>query len=306
MNKKAHIAGISFSIIFGFSFTLSKFLMNDITPMAVIAYRFLAAFIVFEILRRAKVFKIKIDLKTSLPIVLVALFQPVLYFIFETYGVSKTSSAEAGLMIALIPIFVAIFGSIILKEKPKVIQILFILVSIIGVVIIQLFKPNLNFESSIIGFFLLLMAVISAALFNIASRSASRKFKPVEITYFMTLVGMITFNAIYIIQLIFNQELGRYFNNLLHIEILFPILYLGVLASILGFVLVNYTLSKLPAHVSSIYSNIATIIAVLAGYFFLEEKLGYHHLVGGILIIIGVYGTVRVNYLIKRKRLRDD
>ncbi|MDA3932034.1 MAG: DMT family transporter [Tenericutes bacterium] len=306
MNKWAHLAGISFSIIFGFSFALSKFLMGSITPMGVIAYRFLVAFIFFEALRLTKVVKIKIKLKNSLPIILVALFQPILYFIFETYGVSKTTSAEAGLMIALIPIFVAIFGSIILKEKPKIIQTLFILVSFLGVIIIQIAKPDLNFQADILGFVLLLMAVISAALFNIASRSASRTFKPLEITYFMTLVGMVTFNFIYIIQLSLKQELYRYFNNLIKIEVLFPILYLGILASILGFVLVNYTLSKLPVHVSSIYSNIATIVAVLAGFLLLQEDLGFYHLIGGILIIIGVYGTVRVNYLIKRKRIYDD
>ncbi|QWB99606.1 DMT family transporter [Mycoplasmatota bacterium] len=306
MNKWAHIAGIGFSIIFGFSFMFSKILMENITPMGVIAYRFLVAFLVFEILRLTKVIKIKINKKNSLPIILVALFQPVLYFIFETYGLSKTTSAEAGLMIALIPIFVTILASIILKEKPKVIQVLFILVSFLGVIIIQISKPNLNFRADILGFILLLMAVISAALFNIASRSASKSFKPIQTTYFMMFVGMVSFNIIYIIQLASKQELHRYFNNLLQWDIVFPILYLGILASILGFFLVNYTLSKLPAHVSSIYSNIATIVSVLAGYFFLQEDLGIYHLVGGSLIIIGIYGTARVNYLIKNKRFKND
>ncbi|MFP4478452.1 MAG: DMT family transporter [Candidatus Izemoplasmatales bacterium] len=306
MNKWAHLAGLGFSIIFGFSFMFSKILMENITPMGVIAYRFLVAFIVFEILRLTKLVKIKIKLENSLPILMVALAQPVMYFIFETYGLSKTTSAEAGLMIALIPIFVTILGTIILKEKPRVIQVLFILVSFIGVIIIQISKPNLNFQTGILGFILLLMAVISAALYNIASRNASRTFKPVETTYFMMLVGMVSFNLIYITQLILKQELYRYFNNLLQVDIIFPILYLGVLASILAFFLVNYTLSKLPVHVSAIYSNIATIVSVLAGYFFLQEDLGVYHVIGGALIIIGIYGTARVNYLIKRKRLKDD
>lgn len=306
MNKYAHIAGISFSIIFGFSFMFSKILLENITPMGVIAYRFLVAFLVFEILRRTKVIKIKIKLKDSFPILIVAIFQPVLYFIFETYGLAKTTSAEAGLMIALIPIFVTILSSIILKEKPRLIQVLFILVGFMGVVIIQLFKPNLNFEADIFGFILLLFAVISAALFNIASRRASKTHKPHETTYFMMFLGMVSFNFIYIIQLLRNNEINRYFENLFQIEIILPILYLGILASILAFFLVNYTLSKLPAHVSSIYANIATIVSVLAGYFFLQEDLGIHHAIGGILIIIGVYGTTRVNYLIKKKMIIDD
>lgn len=303
MNKWPHIAGIFFSIIFGFSFMFSKKLMETITPMGVISYRFLVAFLTFEILRLTGLIKIKISLKQSLPIFIVGLFQPVLYFIFETYGLSKTTSAEAGLMIALIPIFVTIFSRIILKEKPRILQVLFILVSFTGVLIIQVFKPKADFNADIIGFTLLLLAVISAALFNIASRSASKKFKPYETTYFMMLMGMITFNGIYLVQLAMDQSLDRYINNLWNIDVVLPILYLGIMASIIGFFLVNYSLSRLPAHVSSIYSNIATIVSVIAGYLFLNEAIEIYHFIGGLLIIIGIYGTTRVNYLIKKKRI---
>jgi len=306
MNKWPHLAGISFSIIFGFSFMFSKILMENITPMGVIAYRFLVAFLFFELLRLTKIIRIRIQFKDALPILIVALFQPVMYFIFETYGLNQTTSAEAGLMIALIPIFVSIFSTIILKEKPKVLQVLFILVSFLGVIIIQIFKPDVQFERSIMGIVLLLLAVVSAALFNIASRNASKTHKPHETTYFMMFAGMVTFNIIYVVQLFIKNEPHRYFDNLLSIDIVIPILYLGIIASILGFFLVNYSLSKLPAHVSSIYSNIATIVSVLAGYFFLNEALGIHHVIGGLLIIIGIYGTARVNYLVKRRRLKHD
>ncbi|PKK94888.1 MAG: EamA family transporter, partial [Tenericutes bacterium HGW-Tenericutes-5] len=95
MNKKAHISGIFFSIIFGFSFMMSKTAMNYVSPMGLIAYRFLLAFLVFTILRITGIIKIKIHLKSLFWIVLVAFFQPVLYFAFETYGLSLTSSAEA-------------------------------------------------------------------------------------------------------------------------------------------------------------------------------------------------------------------
>jgi len=306
MNKWAHLSGIGFSVIFGFSFMFSKILLDFIMPMGVIAYRFLVAFLVFEILRQLKIVKINIKLKESFPIFLVAIFQPVMYFIFETFGLQLTTSAEAGLMIALIPIFVTILSAFILKEKPKTIQVLFILVSFIGVIIIQLFKPDIGFNTNILGFALLLLAVISAALFNIASRSASKTHKAVDTTYLMMFMGMISFNSIYIIQLSSNNQIHRYYENLINIQVVIPILYLGVIASILGFFLVNFTLSKVPAHVSSIYANISTIVSVFAGYFFLQEDIYLNHFIGGILIIIGIYGTTRVNYLVKKKRFIND
>jgi drug/metabolite transporter (DMT)-like permease len=79
-----------------------------------------------------------------------------------------------------------------------------------------------------------------------------------------------------------------------------------VIASVLGFFFVNYALSQLPAHVSSIYANISTIVSVIAGYFFLNEPVGIYHIIGGILIITGVYGTTRVNAINRRKKVPHD
>ena len=303
MNKKAHLAGIGFSIIFGFSFMFSKKLMAYISPMGVISYRFLIAFLAFEILRRSKVIHINLRNKSNWPIIIVGVFQPVLYFIFETYGLEKTTSAEAGLMIALIPIFVTIFSAIILKEKPRILQILFILVSFLGVVVIQILNPNDGFEINYIGFILLLSAVISAALFNIASRSASRTHKAIETTYLMSFMGMISFNLIYLIQLSIEGNTMSYITVLSNLNVIGPILYLGLIASIFGFLLVNYSLSQLPAHVTSIYANISTIVSVIVGFLFLSEIITLYHLIGGVLIIIGVYGTTRVNYLINKRKI---
>lgn len=296
MTKKIHIAGILFASIFGFSFLFSKIALSYVTPIGLIAYRFLIAFITFEILRQLKIIKINIKKEQMKYLIAVAFFQPILYFLFETFGLNLVSSGEAGMMIALIPIFVAILSSLIIKEKPKPIQVLFILLSVTGVIIIQLSKLGSENNSEVLGFILLLLAVISAAMFNIASRTASQKaLRPMEVTYFMMLFGAFTFNIIYVIQLIIEQRIADYITNLLYIDILLPIVYLGIVASIGGFFLVNLVLSKVPAHVSSIYANLSTIVAIIAGVILLDETITLYHIIGSIFIIIGVYGTVRFN-----------
>ncbi len=302
MNKSGHIAGVLFAIIFGFSFMFSKIALVYISPMGLIAYRFLLAFIGFEILRITKIIKINIEKKYLFSVILVALFQPVMYFIFETYGLTIITSSEAGMMIALIPIFVTIFSAIILKERPTNIQILFIFISTFGILLIQGMKTNFRIDSNFLGFLLLFGAVISAAAFNIASRNASKILKPYEITYYMMLLGAVVFNLIYIIQLGLHHNLIDYFNNILNIKIIISVLYLGIFASIIGFFLVNFTLNRMPAHVSSVYANLSTIIAVLAGYIFLKEALYWYHIIGGILIIIGVYGVAKGNAVITKER----
>jgi len=305
MKHHIHLAGIAFATIFGFTFMFSKVALDYVIPIGLIAYRFLIAIIVLEILRWFKVIHIRFERKHFKQLFLVALFQPILYFIFETFGIRLTTSGEAGMMIALIPIFVTILSSIILKETPKKIQIFFILLSVSGVLFIQIMKSSSGLDVNLWGLLLLLGAVISAALFNIASRNASKTLKPHEITYFMMLGGAIVFNVMYVIQLVIESRVSDYLTNLSHIELVVPILYLGVIASIGGFFLVNFALSKVPAHVSSIYANLSTIVAIIAGAWLLQEKLYYYHFIGAFMIIVGVYGTVRFNMGSQRIKIKE-
>lgn len=292
MSKKVHVAGIIYAIIFGFTFMFSKVAMDYVSPIGLIAYRFLIAFLAFEVLRLTHLIKIRFEKKHLRSLFWVALFQPILYFLTETYGLKLTTSGEAGLMIAMIPIFVTILSSLILKERPKAIQVLFIFLSVSGVIFIQLFKIQDGIAFEALGYLLLLGAVLSAAFFNIASRSASKHLKPYEITYFMMLYGAVVFNVFYLVKLINENRVLDYITNLYHIELVLPILYLGIVASIGGFFLVNFALSQAPAHITSIYSNLSTIVAIIAGALLLQEKLAYYHYIGSAMIIIGVYGTV--------------
>lgn len=293
MNQRtAHLAGIAFSVIFGFTFLFSKIALSHVSPVGLISYRFLLAFLVFELLRRLKVIKVRFwkgQWKLWLPI---ALCEPVLYFFGETFGLQRTTTGEAGLMIALIPIFVTLLSAFVLREKPLLLQVFFILLSIAGILVIQFAVPGEGASGDPLGFLFLLGAVLTAAFFTILSRKASKILTPTEITYFMMLTAALAFHAVYLPELAIEGRLGGYFTDLFRTEVIFPLLYLGIVASIGGYFLVNFALSKLPAPVSSIYSNLSTIVAVAAGALILGEPLRAAHFIGGAMIIAGVYGTV--------------
>ncbi len=290
--KYKHLAGIGFATIFGLSFLFSKQALTYVSPMGLIAYRFLLAWIVFMLLILFKVIKIEFPKHMFKYLILTAIFQPVIYFIAETYGLNYLGSGEAGLMIALIPIFVTILSALVLHEKPTYLQYISIIVSVIGVIIIQINQIG-GSSDHLIGYIFLFVAVIAASLFNITSRHVSKEVKPETSTFIMTSMGALSFNIIYMIQLATHHELSNYYTNLFHIELLVPVFYLAILGSVIAFFLVNYTLQYMPAHVSSIYSNISTVIALLAGLIILNEQLYLYHYIGALFIILGVYGTVR-------------
>lgn len=291
--KLPHISGLVFATLFGFSFMFSKVALQYISPIGLIAYRFLIAFIAFELLRATKTIQIRLDRGHFKSVFYVVLFQPVLYFIFETTGLSLTTSSEAGMMIALIPIVVSILSVLFLKEYPNLLQIGSIILSISGVLFINVLKATAELNFSLKGLMLLFGAVVSGASYTILSRKASKTIRPYELTYYMMLIGAVVFNFIYIIELWFAGDVYTYVSNLSIIGLWIPIIYLGLAASIGGFLFMNYSLQHLKAHVVSIYANVATVVSIAAGAIILNEPLKYYHYIGSIMIILGVYGTVR-------------
>lgn len=297
MNSKNHalayVAAIISSIFFGLSFLFSKIALTVANPLALVAFRFLLAFSVMSALIMFKIFKVNYKNKPIKELILVCLAEPVVYFIFETYGIRETSSSIAGLMLAIIPIAVTILGVYFLKEIPSIKRVMYIVVSVLGVAIIGVMSASDNTSTSLRGILLLLGAVTCAGLFTIISRKASKHFTPIEITYFMMGSGAVFFNIIWITSLIIRGDIRTYFDPLSKSEFVIPVLFLGILSSIVAYLLINYTLSKIEASNTSVFANISTIVSVVAGVVILKESFHFYDFIGSALILIGVWGTNR-------------
>lgn len=295
MNNKhkmlPYLTALISSFIFGLSFLFSKRALSIATPMELVSFRFLTAFIIMTILIIFKVIKVNYRNKPMGWLLLLALFEPVIYFIFETYGLQYTASSIGGLMISLIPIAVTILGAYFLNEKPSVKQIIFIITSVAGVALIGVLGSSGDSGSSVWGIFLLLGAVLSAAFFSIISRKISKDFNPIEITYFMMLSGAICFNFILILDHMINKKISSFFEPLKSTTFITSVLYLGILSSIVAYFLINYALSKIEASKTSVFSNISTIVSIAGGVIFLKESFHLYHVIGSILILVGVWGT---------------
>ena len=92
---------------------------------------------------------------------LLAFFEPFIYFICETFGLKLTGSPTlSALVIATIPIFSIGAGMLFFKEKINIVNIIGILFSLIGIVMVAMAKGELG-EKFIWGVVLLLIAVIA-------------------------------------------------------------------------------------------------------------------------------------------------
>lgn len=284
-----YLAGLTFSLVFGFSFLFSKEALEIVSPFHLLGFRFFMASIVITLLKILGLIETNFRKKSVKPLIIISIFQPVLYFTFEIMGINFTTSSQAGLMISLLPVAVAILAAIFLKEIPGRLQSICIFLSVFGVAVVMAAQGDLGADTHYIGMFLLLGAVMSGGIYNIISRSISFNYTPVEITYFMCYTGAVLFNLIGFYR--FQNSLKEYAAFILNPQIIVSVLYLGALSSVLAFFMLNYALAKLPASQAAVFANLTTVISILAGVFIRGEPFYPLQAAGAVLIILGVWGT---------------
>lgn len=285
---KATIGALIGQSIFGFTFMFTKIALSYSSPMTVIANRYIIAFLTMTVVMLATRRKLRLKGKNIPALILMSVFQPTLYFVFETYGISLTTTTFSSVMIALIPVVTLISGIGILKELPSLWQCFFTVVSVSGVIIMAL-QGKSEGTVTVSGILLLSGAVISAVGYNILSRKISSDFSAFERTYAMAFIGMVSFVVIALFENI--SQPSKIITPLLNGEYLLSLLFLGVVASVGAFILINNANTYLPVSKSTSFSCVTTVVSVLAGTLLLKESISPIGVVASIMIIIGILGV---------------
>lgn len=289
--NKVYLAAVLYSIITGLSFMFGKIGLDYSDPLDLLAYRFTAAFLAILFPLMFKLVYININKNMIKKILPLAIFYPLSFFGFQAFGLKLTQSSEAGILLAVGPVLTMILASYFLKERTTILQKLSIILSVVGVVYITI-KKGSSFEfSNMKGILLLLISVLSFAIYSVMARRLTQDFSSLELSYVMIGISFVSFNVLAIGRHLIFGNIVDFIQPLIHVEFIISILYLGVLSSFVTSFLTNFVLSKIEASKMSVFSNLATVISVVAGVVFLKEEIFYYHIVGSILIILGVIGV---------------
>ncbi|MCY9384284.1 DMT family transporter [Bacillus inaquosorum] len=296
----AYMAAILYSFIIGLSFLFVKIALQTAEPFDILAHRFTIAFVTATVPVLFGWVKLSIRVKDVIAILPLALLYPALFFSFQAFGLVYSSSSEAGIIQAAIPIFTMVFASYVLKERSTWMQKGFTVLSVAGVMFIFVMKGVDVESASLKGSLLILLSALSSAMYNTAARKMTQRFKLTELTYIMSAIGFVAFNAIALVRHGAAGTAGTYFQPFREPGFVLAIVYLGVLSSLVTSFLSNYTLSRIEAFKMSAFNHVSTIVTMIAGVVILDESLAWYHLAGAVCIIIGVLGS-NINLQKKKK-----
>ncbi len=240
--------------------------------------------------------RIKRIQKQDLPkFLLLAFFEPFIYFICETFGLKLTGSPTlSALVIATIPIFSIGAGIIFFKEKINIVNIIGILFSLVGIVMVAMAKGELG-EHFIWGVVLLLIAVISEVGHASITKSLAGNYSSQIIVMYQFLIGAVYLFPLFIWKGIDGFSIETHFNP----EVWYPIICLAVLCSSLAFSLWVSTIKSLGVAKSSIFSALIPVAAAIIAWILGHEVLNDRQWIG---IAISSLGVALSQYTMKKSR----
>ena len=224
---------------------------------------------------------------------LLAFFEPFIYFICETYGLKLTGSPTlSAMVIATIPIFSIGAGIIFFREKINLVNIGGILLTLVGIVMVAMAHGTLG-ENFIWGVVLLLLAVISEVGHASITKSLSGNYSSQIIVMYQFLIGAVYLFPLFLWKGLDGFDMEIYFDG----DVWYPIICLAILCSSLAFSLWVSTIKNLGVAKSSIFSALIPVAAAIIAWLLGHEMLNQRQWIG---IAISTVGVVLSQYTKKK------
>lgn len=286
MNAKVFIAVFLAIFFWGFSFVwTNQILMEDIPVFTFIFFRMLIAGLLLLIFTKLTGKLQKIEKGDYKLLLLMAFFEPFIYFIGETFGLKATNSPTlSALIIALIPIFALMSGVFIYKEKISWVNILGVLCTIPGILLMVFHTGDMTPEYWW-GIALLFLAIFGSVGYSTVVKGLS-KYNTLTIATYQFVFGAVLFLPCF---LIFNGDYNV--AGLLEWDIIQPILYLAVLCSCLSFALYIFAIKSIGIARSSVFTSLIPAVSAIGAYIYGYETFTWQQILGIAIVTLGVVIT---------------
>ena len=269
------------------NFAIGKFaFLEDIPPYSLTFFRWLTVWLILFPFTYKEILNHKNDIFNSLPLLFflglltIGLFVPFVYI-----SLKYTQVTNVTLLNAAIPAAIIFFGFIFKFEKTNIFQLLGLLISTFGVLVIITrsdFNVLLDLDFNI-GDIWMLVAVICWALYS----TFLKKLK-LKISLFSTVQVVCTCGLLFAFpQFLYEYNQGFVVN--INQAFLFCIIYTAIFPSIVSYSCWTGAISIIGANRSGIFVSLIPLFGIGMAIFFFNEEFKFYHLMASILIIIGLF-----------------
>lgn len=269
------------------NFIVGRDINTTIDPVQLAFFRwisvafFLIPFVIKDFKNIILIFKQNFIILNLLAILSVTGYNTLLY-----HGLQTTQATNALLLNSIVPVEILLLSFFILQIKIVFKQFIGILLSLCGVVFlvvkgdISLLK-TLEFNT---GDLWILGAGLTWALYSVLMKFKPKGLSILSFLSLLTYIGLFWLYLVYIASgYSFEDDITLMQDNCL------IIIYISVFTSILSYIFWNLGVEKIGANQTGQFTHLMPLFGSILAYIFLGEVLHLYHLVGAVIIIVGLY-----------------
>lgn len=200
-------------------------------------------------------------------------------------GLKLTTATNALIINSSVPIIVLIFSFYILKQSINLKQVLGILYLILQGDIFSIF--SLEFNS---GDLWIILSSLTWALYSVFI-----KFKPKDLNDVEFFSTVVTIGFIMVLPLYFFQGYTLEYEIQVLKDNYFVFIYISVFTSVLSYYFWHKGIEEIGASKTSQFTHLMPIFGAILAYIFLDEILQSYHIIGGVMIALGIYLSIQKN-----------
>ena len=270
------------AIFWGTNFAATKFAALSIPPLLLVAFRFCAGgLLMYGVLRLLEP-ESRLGGKDLFPMAALGCLGVGTAQTGFTFGLSMTSAASTGLIFSTAPVWGMLLGSVLGHERPTGRGVVGVALSIVGVGVV--FYEGLGAGStSLIGNLWVLLAAVSVGVYTVLSVPLLERHTPLTVATYPILFGGP------FVLLLSSPELLNLGWGSVGVGVWASVGYSAVFATAFAFVGWQRGISRIGANRTLIYQYLITAVGVASGIVFFGERLGVEKVVGGAIILLGVY-----------------
>ena len=284
--RRAMLEALFAVVVWGASFVATKLALRYTTPNVLIWLRFGMGVVILGI-------AVLVGRKFALPERRDWLYFALLGFLGITFhqwlqstGLVTSQATTTGWIVASIPVFMALLGWLVLKEKMLWLQVVGILLSACGVLLVVTRGDLVLLASGkfgTVGDFLILVSAPNWAVFSILSRRGLNKYPAALMMFYVMTFGWLFSSVLFFAQGGLSQIGPIPWDGWAAIA------FLGVFCSGVAYIFWYDALQALPVAQTGAFLYIEPVVTVIVAALILGERMYLATLLGGVLILAGVW-----------------
>ncbi len=277
-------AGLIAAMLFwSVSYVWVKEAYDSFTPVGLVFFRLILSsamlWIVGSLLGRIN----RIQKGTLKHLLLLALFEPLLYYLGESYGLAMVSPTTGAVIIATIPLFVAFASFLFFKERLPLLSFLGALLSFAGVLFI-IFSKNDALDGQLLGVILMFLAVFSVVGYTLIVNKISTQYTPLSLITYQNTFGVFLFAPIFFI----NDYHSFSFANITS-ESFYKLFLLAFFCSSLAYILFLDGMRHLGISKSNYFINLIPVFTAIFAIYKGHDTLNLYLILGICLTVGGLF-----------------